>query len=511
MSEVTWFTPARMLVIFCLMNTLVYIDRGALSSNAVNGSRGTGEGNSGGTGIQGEFNLTLFEDGLLSSAFMVSRAVNGSRGTGEGNSGGTGIQGEFNLTLFEDGLLSSAFMVGLLIACPLFAELSKHYNGFRLIGIGQLVWSIAVLFSGMSQQYWMLIISRMFVGVGEASFITLAAPFIDDNAPSRLKSLWLSLFYMCCPAGFALGYIMGGIIAASRGWRAVFFIEAAAMTPFVIFGFTAKKIDLKRNATVERPEKITDAIWTFLRDVRTLLSHSVYVMTTVGYTLLIGVLGVYSYWGPRAAKEAFDLSGTAADTIVGLATVVTGIGGTILGGIVLDWKGATMFNAMIVNGVGILFGCVAAIVAFVGIYSIYGFVPVFGLAEIGIFLANAPVIAVQLWSVPVVLRPLGAAVSTVCIHVFGDVPSPPIIGAVQGYLQSLMDVGTAWRISMTLTSAVLALSAFFMFLGAYFARTAVDYRKTVQEHESGSGNESNEESRLVLELSTVNTFGEKKF
>lgn len=33
------------------------------------------------------------------------------------------------------------------------------------------------------------VITRRFVGVGEASFISLAAPFIDDNAPQKQVSL----------------------------------------------------------------------------------------------------------------------------------------------------------------------------------------------------------------------------------------------------------------------------------------------------------------------------------
>lgn len=35
-------------------------------------------------------------------------------------------RGEFNLSNFEDGVLSSAFMVGLLVASPIFASLSKR-------------------------------------------------------------------------------------------------------------------------------------------------------------------------------------------------------------------------------------------------------------------------------------------------------------------------------------------------------------------------------------------------
>ena len=36
-------------------------------------------------------------------------------------------------------------MVGLLVASPVFAEGSKHYNAMRLIGYGLLVWSAAVV------------------------------------------------------------------------------------------------------------------------------------------------------------------------------------------------------------------------------------------------------------------------------------------------------------------------------------------------------------------------------
>ena len=35
-------------------------------------------------------------------------------------------RGDFNLSNFEDGVLSSAFMVGLLVASPIFASLSKR-------------------------------------------------------------------------------------------------------------------------------------------------------------------------------------------------------------------------------------------------------------------------------------------------------------------------------------------------------------------------------------------------
>lgn len=61
-------------------------------------------------------------------------------------------QGDFGLSLFQDGLLPAAFMVGLLVSSPVFAEASKHYNAFRLIGTGLGVWTLAVRWAGRGRK-----------------------------------------------------------------------------------------------------------------------------------------------------------------------------------------------------------------------------------------------------------------------------------------------------------------------------------------------------------------------
>ncbi|XP_056849797.1 probable sphingolipid transporter spinster homolog 1 isoform X2 [Raphanus sativus] len=76
-------------MILCIVNLINYMDRGVIASNGVNGS-----------------STPCDSVGLCSA--------------------GTGIQGEFRLSNFQDGLLSSAFMVGLLVASPIFAALSKR-------------------------------------------------------------------------------------------------------------------------------------------------------------------------------------------------------------------------------------------------------------------------------------------------------------------------------------------------------------------------------------------------
>ncbi|PRQ24744.1 putative major facilitator superfamily domain-containing protein [Rosa chinensis] len=58
------------------------------------------------------------------------------------------------------------------------------HNPFRLIGVGLSIWTFATAGCGSSFNLWSIAICRMLVGVGEASFISLAAPFIDDHVPA---------------------------------------------------------------------------------------------------------------------------------------------------------------------------------------------------------------------------------------------------------------------------------------------------------------------------------------
>jgi hypothetical protein len=50
--------------------------------------------------------------------------------------------------------------------------------------------------------------------------------------------------------------------------------------------------------------------------------------------------------------------------------------------------------------------------------------------------AQAPMNAVLLWSVPPGVRPLAMSLSIVATHLLGDVPSPPLLGLLQGWLRN---------------------------------------------------------------------------
>ncbi|KAK9285399.1 hypothetical protein L1049_024591 [Liquidambar formosana] len=461
----SWFTPKRLLMIFCVINMLNYVDRGAIASNGVNGSLGT-----------------CTDSGICTS--------------------GSGIQGDFNLNNFEDGVLSSAFMVGLLVASPIFASLAKSHNPFRLIGVGLSVWTFATAGCGSSFDFWSIAICRMLVGVGEASFISLAAPFIDDNAPVAKKTAWLAMFYMCIPTGIALGYVYGGYVGGHFNWRYAFWGEALLMLPFAVLGFVMKPLQLKgfapagskkaftsvetaapetedseasnvKGCMLVRNEGISNQasnkacrlkgafkllnLSGFLKDLRLLLLDKVYVVNVLGYISYNFVLGAYSYWGPKAGYNIYHMSN--ADMMFGGITIVCGILGTLAGGFILDCMGATISNAFKLLSGATFLGAIFCFSAFC-LGNLYGFIALFSVGELLVFATQAPVNYVCLHCVKPSLRALSMAMSTVSIHIFGDVPSSPLFGVLQDHVKN-------WRESTLILTSVLFLAAGIWFVGVF--------------------------------------------
>lgn len=92
---------------------------------------------------------------------------------------------------------------------------------------------------------WASLRDCLYWGAGEASIITLSAPFIDDAAPAASKSRWFAFLSVFPSLGVAAGYFYGEAVSAQYGWRVPFFIEAAFAIPVVAFTLLADPVELK--------------------------------------------------------------------------------------------------------------------------------------------------------------------------------------------------------------------------------------------------------------------------
>jgi predicted MFS family arabinose efflux permease len=397
---------------------------------------------------------------------MASTGVKGSRG--KGSTPASGITGHFDLSETQDGSLFSAFMAGLLIGSPTFAEASKYFNPFRIIAIGLAFWCAASIGCACSVSFGMLFICRCFVGLGEASFCSMASPFIDDVAPPSAKTRWLGIFFLTIPVGVAFGFIFGGVVGHAAGWRAPFVLQALFMAPFVFFCTRSKPLPLRGSAAGHTPAGSSNAaklgtkqvLRSFWKDFAALLRLPLFSLTCLALAAHTATVGCYSYYGPKAASELFQLK--SADMVFGATTVLTGVAGTLGGAYVLDRRKASVASALAFCAIACAVSFVVLLLAFQA-RTLGLFIPVFAAGELALFSINACVNVAILWSVPLRLRQLAMSTTTVAIHISGDVPAPPIIGRIQ-------DASGNWRLSLGVVTCALGVSTLLFAASAALAR-----------------------------------------
>jgi MFS transporter, Spinster family, sphingosine-1-phosphate transporter len=369
-------------------------------------------------------------------------------------------EGGLGLSDVESGLLATAFLLGYFITSPLFGARADKGSRKGLIALGVAIWSIATVASGFATSAVMMLTARVVVGVGEASYATLAPTIIDDLTPPASKGRALAIFYLAMPVGSALGYVVGGFIEARWGWRSAFYI----------CGGPGLVLALLCLAIVEPERKLREVKGKLLDGVRALSRLPLFRRAVFGYCAYTAALGAFAHWAPLFISERFPeyLSNKDANYFFGLITVLSGAIGTIVGGqwadraqrrlppITADTHYDAKENRQGVNvllrisSVGMIWAVPLAAAAFLMPVPVAFFAFAF-LAEIGLFLSTSPVNAIGLRAVPPELRASAMAAMIFAIHLFGDLWSPTLLGV----MRKLLDPTVA-MMSLPITFAVAA-------------------------------------------------------
>jgi MFS transporter, Spinster family, sphingosine-1-phosphate transporter len=323
------------------------------------------------------------------------------------------------------GFVVTAFMLGYFATSPLFGALGDRLPRRGLIALGVAVWSLATVASGLAATFAAMIAARVVVGVGEASYATLAPTIIDDLAEPSKKNRWLAVFYVAIPVGSALGYLVGGQLEHAYGWRSAFFIVGG---PGLLLAFLALAIEEpKRVLAAKGP----NAALGFGATARRLFRIPLYRDTVIGYTAQTFALGGFAAWAPKYLYRTLGLDLHTADYWFGLVLVVTGLVATFVGGQLGDrFPGADRARANLrVCAISTAVSVPCAALCLVS-SSPVGFFAAIAAAEFAIFLSTSPINAVILGGVPIELRASAMAASIFTIHLLGDMISPPLVGTI---------------------------------------------------------------------------------
>ena len=335
------------------------------------------------------------------------------------------------------GILGTAFMVVYTLGAPVFGRLAERRSRWMLVGIGVILWSLASGASGLAGTFFALLLTRCFVGIGEAAYGPVAPAIISDFYPVRIRGQVLAWFYMAIPVGSALGYVLGETVAksglgawgaaagfASASWRWAFFLVVA---PGLLLGAWCLFLrePPRGQADLARAAPAAAVRW---RDYRILLRTPSYVFCTLGMTAMTFAIGGMAFWMPYYLQQRPGTGGAPISTF-GAIVVVAGLTGTYLGGLAGDRLRARFPGSyFLVSGAAMLAGFPLFLAVLVAPFPL-GWLLIF-LACFCLFFNTGPANTILANVTHPSMRAAGFALNIFIIHALGDVLSPVVIGVL---------------------------------------------------------------------------------
>lgn len=394
------------------------------------------------------------------------------------------IENYFGIDDGKSGLLQTVFICSYMFLAPFFGYLGDRYNRKYIMSCGILFWSLVTLASSYTpkEHFWALLLTRGLVGVGEASYSTIAPTIIADLYVKGKRTNMLSIFYFAIPVGSGLGYIVGSQVSnIAQDWHwALRVTPALGLIAVLLLLFVVQ--EPKRGAVEARPEHhLRQTSW--LKDLQALSKNRSFILSTLGFTAVAFVTGSLALWAPtfllRAAvftKERPPCTeghcASSDSLIFGAITCVTGVLG-VFSGVQVSRKlrDKTPRADPLVCAAGLLLSApfLYLAIVFAEASTIATYVFIF-LGETFLSMNWAIVADILLYVVVPTRRSTAEALQIVISHLLGDAGSPYLIGVVSDSLRrndSFLWMFRSLQLSLLLCAFVAVVG------GAFFLATAL--------------------------------------
>jgi MFS family permease len=388
----------------------------------------------------------------------------------------TPIKDEFHLSDARLGMLGTAFMLGYFLTSPIFGYLGDRLPRKSLIALGVFVWSIGTVFSGRAGGFAGLVLFRVLVGLGEASYGTISPAWIADLYAKKRRNNALSVFYAAIPIGSALGYLAGGIVAAHWGWRSAFYVAGA---PGLVLGLGLFRLREPSRGASDPGEEAEGAdsknvpkpgLAQAFQAYAGLFRIRPYVLVVAGYAAQTFAIGGFAFWAPTFLYRVHGMSVQSAALFFGESLVVTGFAATVLGGLAATaWQGRHPSGYARVLALSALAAAPISLAAFILPNAVLAKAALV-VAMFLIFVPTGPVNTLILETVPIRTRASAMAASIFAIHLLGDLGSQYFVGIISDRLGGNLQRAMLWTLPVALAFTALLWGRLAMDSGSQIVR-----------------------------------------
>ncbi|MGC4026619.1 MAG: MFS transporter [Mesorhizobium sp.] len=239
------------------------------------------------------------------------------------------IRHEWSLSDLQLGFIASAFTLVFAIAGIPLGRLADMHSRIRLMGSGMLFWSLFSGLSGLAWSFTSFLVTRIGVGIGEASLSPSATSVISGLFPSEQRAKPTGIFMLGIPLGLLLSYsTVGSIVEYFGSWRAPFLLSFApglVLAAFIFsLGGSIPGAPAPESLTIKAPFKTifsTPTFW-FLTIAATACAFAIYATNAFMVPLL---------------QRYFGVSLQQAGMYTGIIVGGTGLVGLTMGGWLADY------------------------------------------------------------------------------------------------------------------------------------------------------------------------------
>jgi MFS family permease len=327
----------------------------------------------------------------------------------------------------QGGLLQSAFIVTYSLVSPFAGWAGDRYRRLPIAAAGVVIWSLAVIASGLAPTFVLLLAARAVTGVGEAGYAVVTPSLLSDLYPPERRGRALAIFYAAMPVGTALGYAVGGAVGSHLGWQAAFFVAGA---PGLLLALSLLSLREPPRGVFEGGVPPGASPLALGASLRALAERPSYVLNTAAQVLYTFSMGGLAVWMPTYFVRERHIALTTATTTFGALLLIAGFLGTLAGGQLGDRVARRLRGAQfavsgwsLIASLGFTLGAVLSPDPAVFWPSMFG-------SLFLLFLNVGPLNAAMANVLPADLRARGFAITILAIHMLGDAASPWLIGVV---------------------------------------------------------------------------------
>ncbi len=162
------------------------------------------------------------------------------------------LKNTFGVSMAVIEWITMAYMLTLTIFLPLFGRLADMFGRSKLYNIGFVVFSVGSLFCGMSSTAGFMIAARIIQAIGAGLLQANSIALITQAFPTNERGKAIGIQAAVQAIAMSVGPFVGGILIATVGWRAIFYINI----PIGILGTVAALFILPLDQKVEKKEKV---------------------------------------------------------------------------------------------------------------------------------------------------------------------------------------------------------------------------------------------------------------